>query len=343
MILDLIGTCSDPGLANVLAILKRLLELLQLFGPLIAIISLVIIFIKLIVNPNGKNYNKLIRNCLLALVVMFMVPTIVNAVMLLFDDRFELSSCWNNAEKFEIKDKAEFVEDLEDSREKGELIIPPDDFEGGSSNNSESGTSDSSTSSNSSSSNSNSSNNESSNNAEDMSTKFLNSLDKMSNVVVSEYNVGKPWKYSNKNTKNTFDKADSSTNSTNCALYAVWGLIDIGILDSGDRFYKAKANEIKYSKNAKTKMKNKMEYISGNGKSARTLINNGTLKAGDIVLWNNAQHTNVYAGNNKWYDAGRQSGINGSGTSDNYKFKTLGPVKISYYMDASVWKILRIK
>ena len=101
-----------------------------------------------------------------------------------------------------------------------------------------------------------------------MSTKFLNSLDKMSNVVVSEYNVGKPWKYSNKNTKNTFDKADSSTNSTNCALYAVWGLIDIGILDSGDRFYKAKANEIKYSKNAKTKMQNKMEYISGNGKSA---------------------------------------------------------------------------
>lgn len=90
-------------------------------------------------------------------------------------------------------------------------------------------------------------------------------------------------------------------------------------------------------------MQNKMEYISGNGKSARTLINNGTLKAGDIVLWNNAQHTNVYAGNNKWYDAGRQSGINGSGTSDNYKFKTLGPVKISYYMDASVWKILRIK
>ena len=76
MILDLVGTCGDPGLANVLAIMKRLLELLQLFGPLIAIISLVVIFIKLIVNPNGKNYNKLIKNCLLALVIMFIVPTI---------------------------------------------------------------------------------------------------------------------------------------------------------------------------------------------------------------------------------------------------------------------------
>ena len=114
-------------------------------------------------------------------------------------------------------------------------------------------------------------------------------------------------------------------------------------MDSGDRFYKHKTNTIKYSGDAKTKLQSKMLYINGNGKTAKTLINNGTLKAGDIVLWYNQQHTNVYAGNNKWYDAGRQTGINGSGSSSNYKFNTLGPVKISYYMNGKVWKILRIK
>ena len=165
----------------------------------------------------------------------------------------------------------------------------------------------------------------------------------MSDVIENEADAGKAWKYSNRNTKNTFEKANSTVNSTNCALYVVWGLVDIGILDAGDRFYKHKTNTIKYSGSAKSKLESKMEFINGNGKTAKTLINNGTLKAGDIVLWNNQQHTNVYAGNKKWFDAGRQTGLNGSGSSSNYKFDTLGPVKISYYMSTGVWKILRIK
>jgi len=335
MILDIVTTCGDPGLANVLAIMKRILSVIQIFGPLLAIISLIVIFIKLITNPDGKNYNKLIKNCLLALVIMFMVPTLVNVVMRLMDDRFVLSDCWNNAEKFEIKGEAEFVEKEKEKDDKVNIIIDPDDYEDGNARTDNSSSSSSDTSSSSSSSSSTNSGNK----TED----FLASLRRMSNVVVSEGNVGKKWKYSNKNNKNTFEIADSSTNSTNCALYVVWGLVDIGILDSGDRFYKAKANTIKYRGDAYNKMQEKMKFISGNGKTAKTLINNGTLKAGDIVLWNNQQHTNVYAGNGKWYDAGRQTGINGSGSSNNYKFKTLGPVKISYYMSTGVWKILRIK
>ena len=253
--------------------------------------------------------------------------------MLLLDDKFVLSSCWNNAEKFQTKDKVNYVEDKEDNREIVNIITNPDDYEG----------SDGKTESNESDNSSSSSSTSNTSTSDNKTEQFLQSLNRMSNVVVSEANVGKPWKYSNKNNKNTFDIADSKTNSTNCALYVSWGLVDIGILDSGDRFYKTKANSIKYIGNARTKMESKMEFISGNGKTAKSLINEGTLKAGDIVLWYNQQHTNVYAGNNKWYDAGRQTGINGSGSSSNYKFKTLGPVKISYYMNTGVWKILRIK
>lgn len=327
MVLDLVNTCSDAGLANVLAILKRLLDFLQLFGPIVAIISLVIIFIKLMSNPDNKKLKGNIKNCLLALAIMFLVPTFVNIVMGLLDDRFELSACWNKAESFEIKNEAEFIED-NDGRVTDGLLVDPSDYESGDAR--------------SNSDDDSSNNNNNSSNSADVDS-FLKSLDHMSNVVTSEANVGKPWKYSNKNNKNTFEKADSTVNSTNCALYVVWGLVDIGILDSGDRFYKHKSDTIKYARNAKSKLESKMQYIDGKGKTAKTLINNGTLKAGDIVLWKNQQHTNVYAGNNKWYDAGRQKGINGSGSSNNYKFKTLGPVKISYYMNTKVWKILRIK
>ena len=49
------------------------------------------------------------------------------------------------------------------------------------------------------------------------------------------------------------------------------------------------------------------------------------LKKGDICLYKG--HTNVYAGNNKWYDAGRRFDVNGYGTRTNYTFTTLGPIK----------------
>lgn len=47
--------CDDPGLANLLAITKRLLTLIQIIGPILCIIGLIIIFIQLISNPEEKN------------------------------------------------------------------------------------------------------------------------------------------------------------------------------------------------------------------------------------------------------------------------------------------------
>ena len=86
-------------------------------------------------------------------------------------------------------------------------------------------------------------------------------------------------------------------------------------------------------------MEKNLQYISGGGKKVSTLKEEGKLKAGDIVLWQNIQHTNVYAGSGKWYDGGRWS-ANGGKT----KFKTFGPVTISALNNKwKVWKILRVK
>ncbi len=178
-------------------------------------------------------------------------------------------------------------------------------------------------------------------------TKYLDSLEEMSKKVQEDAKNGNKWLYSNDNTKNNFNEADKSTKATNCALYAVWGLIDIGILDNGDRFYKAYQNGenyISYTSGTEKKIKEKMQFIETDNKTAKQLIKDGTLKAGDIVLWYDHQHTNVYAGDNKWYDAGRRFDINGSGTMNNFHFSTLGPFDIeSYWYGEGVWKILRIK
>ena len=178
---------------------------------------------------------------------------------------------------------------------------------------------------------------------------FIKSLEKMSKTAQKDYKNGRKWKYSNSNTSRSFDKAVSSKNrKTNCARYVSWALIDIGILDYGEGFYKRSKNEIKYyvsgsSEKTGTDVKNKMKsafiYINGNKKSVSKLISEGKLKAGDIVLWYSHQHTNVYAGNKKWYDAGRWSANKGS-----TGFTTFGPVKISALNSSwKVWRILRIK
>ena len=104
-------------------------------------------------------------------------------------------------------------------------------------------------------------------------------------------------------------------------------MVDIGVLDSGSKFFKRRANEIAYKGHAKSKMEKNILYINGNGKKVSPLVNEGKLKKGDIVLWYNHQHTNVYAGNNKWYDAGRWN-ANGASSSTGGKFRTLGPVYI---------------
>ncbi len=98
MILALSNTCSDPGLAAILTIVKRAMNIFWILGPILAMIGATIAFIKLLSNPDEKKYKNLLKNMSIALIVLLLLPPIVNTVMKLFDDTFELSACWNAAE-----------------------------------------------------------------------------------------------------------------------------------------------------------------------------------------------------------------------------------------------------
>ena len=132
MILDLVNTCNDAALANLLAILKNMLSLIQLVGPIIALVSLTFIFVRLMSNPENKKLKNAIKNCLLALVLMFFVPIFINALMLLFDDKFTLSACWNSAK---VNSEVEFIEtdsdEDKDDKKNNTVIVDPDSYEKG--------------------------------------------------------------------------------------------------------------------------------------------------------------------------------------------------------------------
>lgn len=118
--------CDDPGLANLLAITKRLLTLIQIIGPILCIIGLIIIFIQLINNPEEKKLKGKFKNCAIALVMLFMIPTIVDVAMRLCDDSFKVSSCWVNAEG--DTGGAEYIES-EKEKKKG-FLVDPSEYEG---------------------------------------------------------------------------------------------------------------------------------------------------------------------------------------------------------------------
>lgn len=171
---------------------------------------------------------------------------------------------------------------------------------------------------------------------------FLSVLSDYSSYAKKHKNDG-PFKYYNSGEPKTFKEAQkkSSKRRTNCAMMVTWALKDVNVIGYNDKFWCKGGGKIAYKGNAAKNMKNNMTFISGKGKTAGTLIKNGTIKKGDIICWN-FRHTNVYAGSSTWYDAGRWGSINGPSCTG-CSFKTFGPVKISSLMGRKVDKIIRIK
>ena len=97
-IIDISLECSDYGLVNLFVFAKRFFTILQIIVPIIAILFLAVNVIKMVVNPDEKKNMKAFYNWLIAFVIIFFLPTIVNTTMGLLGENYSISSCWNNAE-----------------------------------------------------------------------------------------------------------------------------------------------------------------------------------------------------------------------------------------------------
>ena len=95
-LLDIVSNC-DYGLANIIVIVKSFMDILMILAPIILILFGIVQFIKMVNNPDDKkNWGK-VKNMLIALVMVFIVPVLVNTVMNLLGDNYTISACWNNA------------------------------------------------------------------------------------------------------------------------------------------------------------------------------------------------------------------------------------------------------
>ncbi len=125
-VLEIINECSSPALSAILSTSKRLITFIQILGPLLLLVALVINFVKLMSNPEDKKLKKSLINSLIAAVLLFFIPMLINVTMKMLDDTFTVSACWNAIGDY--SGEAKYIK----TDEKGKNILGnPDDYEKG--------------------------------------------------------------------------------------------------------------------------------------------------------------------------------------------------------------------
>lgn len=125
-VLEIINECSSPALSTILTASKRVITIIQIIGPLLLLIALTINFIKLINNPEDKKLKKNLINSLIAAILLFFIPVLINVTMKMLDNTFTISTCWNSIGNY--SGEAKYIK----TDEKGKnILVNPEDYEKG--------------------------------------------------------------------------------------------------------------------------------------------------------------------------------------------------------------------
>ncbi len=149
---------------------------------------------------------------------------------------------------------------------------------------------------------------------------FLSTLLKFQEQLEKDIASGRKWIYSNSGCSSKMSTAIKKDNrKCNCALLVRWVLRKLGLLN-GDNWWGEQGGTIVWRGTSKEQMLKHFDLIHVAGKrTVDQAIKDGTLQPGDIVTYVNMGHTNVYAGNGKWYDGGHAYA---SGSGEGAVFKS---------------------
>ena len=97
-ILATADACSDYALANILSLTQLAFNIICIAVPIILIFSLIWTIVKVITDPEQKNFIRKLISQIVAAIIVFFLPTLVNLIMAwLPDGGFNIGSCWQKA------------------------------------------------------------------------------------------------------------------------------------------------------------------------------------------------------------------------------------------------------
>ena len=120
--------CSSAGISAILRAFKNMISLIHIIGPILLIIGLAMHLINLMRNPDEKKLVNKIRNSAIAAVVLFFIPTIVNALMYMVGENMSISSCWNSISNTGYS--TTYISSKSDKK-KSTILVNPSDYEKG--------------------------------------------------------------------------------------------------------------------------------------------------------------------------------------------------------------------
>lgn len=137
-----------------------------------------------------------------------------------------------------------------------------------------------------------------------LNEQFLDALKYMNQIVKADHTAGKSWRYTNSKKRYTkFHDARDNNRYTNCVSGVQMGLLMIGLPDAITHWY-GSAGKIAYTTDAGRKAVKKYFDIIKVNDTVINLYTKGKLCDGDILIYANMNHTNVYYGNRKSFDSG---------------------------------------
>lgn len=145
--------------------------------------------------------------------------------------------------------------------------------------------------------------------------------------------------YSRYSNAKSYRKAVKKQRTSNCAAFVSWCLQEYGVLRPGEMIYARESGRV--NKNYRSwRGKVRIIPVYRKPKNAASF-----LKPGDVVLWKNIVHTNIYAGRNSkgemiWIDGGSMA----TTRSGNEYYKSADKKKVFNYLNKhTISYVIRIK
>ncbi len=95
--------CTDYGLAGILHVFQNIVNVVQIIVPIVLLLATSIWLVQVIINPDEKKNMKKIYNTLVAAIIVFFIPMLVNMTLGMIDSNNNFLKCWKDAKTISYK------------------------------------------------------------------------------------------------------------------------------------------------------------------------------------------------------------------------------------------------
>lgn len=123
--------CEETELIPIITITRNIMQIIQIIVPILLIISLTISFIQHVKDPDIKNGKKKIYNKIIAAIIVFMVPYIVDTFISFIPSSISVSECWNEVKDRKLSGNVDYISIYDEDARHSPIINNPSDYEKG--------------------------------------------------------------------------------------------------------------------------------------------------------------------------------------------------------------------